>query len=607
MKQWRYFGIVLTICLGLSLSGNAQITLSPISHGHKIQPSARTLAAGDTLSLPFWDDFSTSSVTASSDRWVRKDSVFINSGMGITPPSLNVATLDGVDHLGIPYSEESSARTLDILQSKPIDLSQIPTEETAVLSFYYQRQGNEEGPEEEDYLQVLLKNSSGEWVSVEDLILYGNLESEVEPFQRLNYEIKDEQFLHAGFQFRIECFGNPTGLFDAWHLDYFLVDSYDLDEADWNSIEDHSISTPPSSIFQRFSQIPFDQFFSYPDSIFDTPNFYLYSLFSGQQNPAYSFTIKDTTNQNIIFSEAQATNQLVLNGIDDYKEYFVTGLSLSDWTGLENRDSLFLEATLAYDSDNDPKYRTNDTARFNFQLHETLSYDDGTAEFAAGINQSGGEIAVKFSVPSADTLTHVDINFPQFYPEPSVQTLVLRIYSALDGKSLSTLRATEIFMSMADSLNQFTRYELPRPVVIYSGDFYIGLTQSTNDRIAYGLDKNTSNQDMIYYNVNGTWVQNTNEIEKGSLMIRAVFADNDHIVTAVEDDPIDISIYPNPANQQLNLAGHMDEVFLLDLSGQLLLRTNQKQINTASLRNGVYLIKIISSGQTLTRKIIIQH
>ena len=43
------------------------------------------------------------------------------------------------------------------------------------------------------------------------------------------------------------------------------------------------------------------------------------------------------------------------------------------------------------------------------KINDYLSYDDGKAEFAAGINQEDGEVVVMYILKQIDTITHIDL------------------------------------------------------------------------------------------------------------------------------------------------------------------------------------------------------
>src|SRR5688572_33301272 len=75
----------------------------PSSSIKKSSSAARTKSL-TKRSLPFWDDFSFTPVNDTlvalsnypvDSLWVNNSTVWINNGMAINPPSLNVATFDG--------------------------------------------------------------------------------------------------------------------------------------------------------------------------------------------------------------------------------------------------------------------------------------------------------------------------------------------------------------------------------------------------------------------------------------------------------------------------------------------------------------------------------
>ena len=84
--------------------------------------SLRTPAVSDTLSLPFIDDFAQEGIYPSTSLWL--DSMaFINSTFCDNPPTVGVATFDGIDKFGNRYSTSSFAQYCDTLTSKPIRLA----------------------------------------------------------------------------------------------------------------------------------------------------------------------------------------------------------------------------------------------------------------------------------------------------------------------------------------------------------------------------------------------------------------------------------------------------------------------------------------------------
>ena len=139
--------ILLTSLIILVLAPKllAQLEVRPVPIYHqKVQtyPNARTAAVVaelDTISLPFWDDFSFSEPDVDSTLWQNGIGVFINPAIGINQPTINVATFDGINSVGRPYNSESDfVAPTDSLLSHAIDLSGVPLDKrsTVYLSFF---------------------------------------------------------------------------------------------------------------------------------------------------------------------------------------------------------------------------------------------------------------------------------------------------------------------------------------------------------------------------------------------------------------------------------------------------------------------------------------
>jgi len=98
---------IFVVCSAYSTELFGQLIEFPISRPPNVQFRLKT----DTIpiNLPLWDDFSTSVITPDTAYWVSNTGVFISPGIGIRPPTLNVATLDGWDAAGNHYSQDPLA------------------------------------------------------------------------------------------------------------------------------------------------------------------------------------------------------------------------------------------------------------------------------------------------------------------------------------------------------------------------------------------------------------------------------------------------------------------------------------------------------------------
>ena len=93
--------------------------------------------------LPFWDDFSSIRNGKPDNKlWEYSESVWVNDGLGINPPSLNVATFDGLDSLGKPYNVNDvlAKGYADKLISAPIrmDLVSEADRSRVFIGFFYE-------------------------------------------------------------------------------------------------------------------------------------------------------------------------------------------------------------------------------------------------------------------------------------------------------------------------------------------------------------------------------------------------------------------------------------------------------------------------------------
>src|SRR5690606_31788013 len=91
--------------------------------------------------------------------------VTISGYAGLNPPTINVATFNGVDAMGNPYSREQVSGLIDTLTSRSIDLSALTPgqAESLYLSFFWQAEGLGDMPNEDDSLRVQFKSNKNSW------------------------------------------------------------------------------------------------------------------------------------------------------------------------------------------------------------------------------------------------------------------------------------------------------------------------------------------------------------------------------------------------------------------------------------------------------------
>jgi len=126
----------------------------------------------EPLLLPFFDDFSITSIYPNSELW-DGNSVFVNKDFAYMPVNIGAATLDAIDSKGEVYKTASWIPfRADILMSNPIRLDSIfspigkklTPADSVYFSFFYQPQGVGDAPQESDSLILEYSRETGDWV-----------------------------------------------------------------------------------------------------------------------------------------------------------------------------------------------------------------------------------------------------------------------------------------------------------------------------------------------------------------------------------------------------------------------------------------------------------
>ncbi len=622
--------IILFVLLNSHLISFAQIEVIHIPKRTDKSNSATNAKQTKTndvtpLKLPFWDDFSTSTNFPDTSLWLGSQNVSISAGIGINTPSFNVATFDGADVNGNVYSNDPNIVGLaDSLLSKPIDLSDVNSifQNNIYLSFFWQLEGQGEIPDPEDSIRLQFRDINGIWQTVWSMT--GGNPDLSDNFQQEFIKVDPLDFLGDNFQFKFESFSRLSGIFDTWQIDYILL-NVGRNPAN-NSHLDRTLTSFPTSLFGKFTAMPASQFhspsFDINSEISASSVGYL-NLENQPQPINFSAIVSDTlTNEpidtlnfNQFVQPIQAFQRAEFNTdlFDPSKLSSDSKRVLALKLYIDAEDTLLVNTIIGTDTTYTDRFdlKANDTITTYFNVDDYFAYDDGTAEFGAGINQDGGQLAYQYTLFEEDTLTAIDIFFTNIGSDFTGVPLELRVWSQLDGVESSLLVDQSISVKPTIGINKLQSYVI-EPALILDGVFYIGYRQSTDQRITMGLDKNTDSGENIFFNVSGQWVQNT-EVS-GSLMLRPRFGDG-AIVTSINDkEPLndDYKLFPNPSNGLFNIVGEFQEIFMYDITGRQVVPTIQKIdrrqsiVDMSQLPNGIYQLKMIREGKITLERIIIQ-
>ncbi len=638
--------------IALPIAGWAQgITVVGLPHSKNQKTSSRSNARTQAITLPLWEDFSSTKTTfANPDLWLYGQSIRVNDGMAILPPSLKVATFDGIDSVGSPYSvtDVLAKGYADKLVSQSIDLTTVPENErnTVWLSYMYQMKGNGEIPDSGDRLVVLFLDDLGEWIPVDTIENDGSIEPDI--FYTSFVQVADEKYFHADFKFRIQNFGRLSGPYDTWHVDYIYLNKGRIQGNDkFNWFPDRTISEPATGLFGIYRSVPIKHFLLTGDSLITQPDVIVTNNrpdqvpeFPGQlagqpvgpvittrmgyrvgtETQALTTFGPDTTKvENVTYQQYRpfTINKVPdfetivneLNGVDGIVDSL--GIELEIGVNTDDNNPNFSEGPGDKIGDFDPNvwgdidFRRNDTTITRYDLMDKYAYDDGIAEYGAGLNQPGAMIAYKYTLVGVQTanIKFLEMYFPRFGDESS-QVIELRIWKDLSKDPVYT--ETTTLQRSEDNI--IWRKPLTEPLgVNVDSVFYIGWKQSVSAIIAVGLDKNTDTGDRMYYNTNGDWVQNT--LIHGSLLLRPVM--DEGIVSGVEDEAKDLVVYPNPGSGTFYFNGVADMISVYDMTGRSIpihteTTTNETKLVLSNASFGIYIIKAHVDGRVKTAKVMVR-
>ncbi len=245
-----------------------------------------------------------------------------------------------------------------------------------------------------------------------------------------------------------------------------------------------------------------------------------------------------------------------------------------------------------------------------------MMQDDGTAESGYSVG-STRQMAVKYS--------HTDpvyVRYAKVYVH-TVNTagIIIRIWDTSGPNGMPGSQSLAQFQYPASSVVQGWNYvTLPDAILIPSGEFYIGILETTNACLI-GLDNSSNGFSYKRITADPGW----EPVTEGELMIRAIVE-----TTTSSDDPtipalsLRASNFPNPFNPVTTISYAVPatgdvSIKVYNMKGQVV-RTlvnssvtagnhsvvwNGTDDNGSAVSSGLYFYKIQSNNQTLTKKMLL--
>ncbi|MDG2139748.1 MAG: T9SS type A sorting domain-containing protein [Flavobacteriales bacterium] len=578
----------------------AQEILSPLLSSPRIN-NYQISKNKNSLILPFFDDFSSNELNA--NKWIG-NSVLVNCNYPVNPPTLGAVTFDGLDSNGFAYDINMTNNNglADVLLSQEIDLSAV---DTAFFLFYHQPQGFGDNPQGQDSLSLeFLSDSLGvkSWKKVWSVP--GN---SLHEFHKNVIMIYDQEFLYNSFQFRFSNIATLSGNFDHWHIDYIKLDSYFL-PVDTSTLNDVAFVYEAPSFLKRYNEMPWLHF---QDNITDEINDTLNILLRNNQasiNVDYQYNVYEN---NIVIDHYPSlgiSRNITIYDYDSIGNFVFENppIAINNNVFLSNfNDSAeFMVEHIIGTGSND--YKWNDTLIHFQKFNSHFAYDDGSVESAYGINVNGAMGAYQFKLNRPDTLRAVQVYFPQMLDTVNAISFLLTVWDDNNGVPGSIIHQ-QLEYPKHTPTNNFHFYYLDSLFQL-TGVFYVGWQQISADMLNIGLDRNSTANDYMFYNVGGGW---NNSQYNGAWMIRPIVSMN-NVFLSNNDIIQDVSIYPNPASNYLNIITNTfeNQISLYDISGNLifykLFNKYELQLNIGGFSEGLYILKIQNSLGVTNRKLIIR-
>ncbi|WP_317897894.1 T9SS type A sorting domain-containing protein [Aurantibacillus circumpalustris] len=628
--------------------------LRSVSLNPKTDVQQQKTSAGSSLSIPFIEDFSYSPVNNYPDQNRWEDSlVYVNSGMATAPPSIGVATFDGLNKHGYPYKPTLTNLTLsnpaDTLTSKPINLHTVGsqtllTTDNIAISFYYQARGKGDNPELNDSLILdfykPLAHADSAWSRV--WFKQGSTSSNTNDsaFKRAFVKITDTAYLHDGFRFRFRNWASVTGNFDHWHIDYiFLNKDRGNDSIRDTIINDITFCDIPTSFLKDYSEMPLQQY--QPSEMAKSLSVKIRNNSADQPNMFYKYKVYDNSG-NQIFSEytggSYNINPFRKNtfsppnyGYQNYqphafpniKDTFIVNQTMS--SRFKIKHFIYLDANQSSSSDT---IRGNDTVIQYQNFRNFYAFDDGSAEAGYYVNAIGAKMAVKIKLNKPDTLYGLRIYFDPVGNVSSISNTATTIYNfsinvwgqdnngAPDGLN-NILKDNLVHhpIYIQDGFKEVPEFKLKQPFLLQAGTYFIGIQQASSI-LTVGFDRNYNHKSSLYFDSGSGWTQSN---EDGSIMINPLFGTYLPIVGINEIGSSPISknffVYPNPSTERFTIVSaklQNSSYQLFNSVGQLvkeeIIDNTEQVVSVSNFLPGIYILILKNNGHAVQQqKIIVQH
>lgn len=605
---------LLLVLLGL-LSLNIQAQREERLKGIERMPQndaalhASRSKSNQQVNLPFRDDFSYRSNIPNPNLWEPSD-VWVNQTWARNTISLGVASFDGLNRFGRPYSYVGNDSLGDILSSREINLNN--AQDSVYLSFYYQAGGWGEFPAPgDDSLTLQFWNGQDSlWESIWRNQYYPN-----DSF-RLVMIYVDPKFYRDDFRFRFQNYGSKAGSLDLWHIDYVELD--DQRERSDSILDDIAFTRPFPTLLNNYESIPWwhvNEGFNIQNAFAPSVDLHYRRNYRPSETPPINLGIYEVTyNGNLLQKHATIGPGLASPHPNNEEVEFplppvdapYNQPPLNYLGSINFPDEFEIEAFSTFSGAGGNAIRANDTVYRRQVFKNYYAYDDGSAERAYEVrNNGGGFIVQRYDILVNDTLKGLDIYFqPDVYnlEDQEFTILLMSNQGGLPGSII--YESDSIYQAQYSGGNFYQSYLLDTTIAgpITSGTVFIGIRQQNSEPMNLGYDQNGRNRTSAFYGEIGDMYQS---FLAGTIMMRPLFRYIPRDFSLRE--PLEnqsLEIYPNPSDGFIELKLPADlrelenyQLRLYNLQGQLVA---QKKVSRSwfikDLPAGLYLLRLEGAG-----------
>ena len=642
MMNKKIILIILLAFVGV-LNGNAQEYLTAFGDDVQDKVVENQRDGWDVgISLPFFDDFSTSYKYTDNSKWLFNN-VYVSSNFPMFPINHNAATLDVADHFGKIYSRGSSTPFIaDTLKSVKIRLDSLDNHaltpaDSLYFSFYYQPGGFGDSPERVDslvlqfgygYDEEVYDSVNGYYVTehrtawrqmwaTEGVELDTFLLScgENQYFKKVMIPIVDSCFFVEDFQVLFFNYGTlPTIMYpndrsnvDMWNIDFVYLDKNRSLYNDNYPLVTLTGTVP--SFLKRYQSMPYKHYKENPISaITNDFDISITNLDVNTHEVRYSCEVEDN---NSSWSYNYNSNSLIINqypNIGVFTDHIIMGDFIYPYNGMFDTTSYTIRHYVEVVDEHSGEVRGDSIIRHQ-GFYNFFAYDDGTPEMGYGLVPSDTYFAAQFQASRLDTVRGVQILFNRTFNDANFNFFDIVVWRDNNGKPGEIIYKLENQRPIWNDsiIYNFSFYRF-NEIVKVNSIFYVGIRQRYSKSINIGFDSSIDNHQYNFYDVGEGW---KNSAYPGSLMIRPVMGKVGYFVGVDENQEVTLNVYPNPAQNVVYIEGVdadlCDEISIYDMTGRAVKRDYYcNELNISELQNGAYMIRIImNDGCIKTSKLLI--